>query len=130
MQLNAREIVEWWHEAPLGNTETVTVAVGAARSGMSVADLRGVHFLTYGLKASAACRLEIQGSGIAAFSASELLVSHDVPAATYATPYLLTGGMGANGFVVVTLPFVRIKLIDTSASIHTYTRLYVKAWGG
>jgi len=121
--------IEWIYNEVLTSGASVTVPVGLHSGTLTFADCRGLWRLTYGLVSEKESQLIIRGSNDPAFATYEDFITHDTPAATFITPYQLGGNEGLNGYIVLPRPFIRIILNDSATADHSYTRLYVKAWG-
>jgi len=129
MDMQGNNQVLWWYETPLTALQVVNVPLGMSTSGVTVARCANCLYLTYGVISENLCTVEVLGSESAAFMAHDVLRIHAIPVATYCTPYELGGNYGLTGYLVLTRPFVRVRLTEVANVVHDYTRLFVKAWG-
>lgn len=129
MQLRGNSITEWQTNEPLRNGEDRLVEVGNINSGLDQLSVRSHHFITFSIKTQLTCRLLIQGDLDPAFTAIDVIYTINVPAATVWTPYDMVAPWNQTGYLVIVKPHTRIRLLDTAAHDHSYTRLYLKAWG-
>jgi len=129
MLLRQKIITEWVTSVALTNAETRVVEVGNVASGQFALTIRSHQFLTFSIKASHTCRIEIQGDFEPGFGTVDTIYTINVPAATLWTPYDMGAPWNQTGYLVIVKPITRIRLIDTGLADHTYTRFYAKAWG-
>ena len=129
MDMHGNNQLVWWYDIPLTALLAVNVPVGMATSGVNIVNCSNCAFLTYGIIADEVCDLEVLGAADATFAVFDVLTLHAIAADTYQTPYDLGGNYGLTGNLNLTRPFIRIRLTDTSGLVHSYTRLFVRAWG-
>jgi len=118
----------WHHLSGLLNGATLTVELGMENSGVTTLNTQDVRRLSFGLITELACTLNIQGSMFANFAAVDTLVTVPVLAATYTTNYDLPAPLNQTGSLLITRPFLRIQLVETSLANHAYTRFWAIAW--
>lgn len=131
MLAQIRSRIEWLRVTALTASQDVLVDVGNENSGVTYADCRDCSFLKAYLVANKACTLRIEQSEDETFPAG-LFQTIDLvlAAAGSVTLYNLSGVYANNnGWLTLSAPFVRLRLLETSASVHGTTRLYAQAWG-
>jgi hypothetical protein len=129
MLLRQRQVVEWVTSVALNSGETRNVEIGNVLSAEVVHADSGCSFITFGIISSHTLTFEIQGDLQMSMASADVLVTIPVLAATYMTPYDLPAPHNQTGYCTITRPYLRVRMIDTATAQHTYTRLYVKAWG-
>jgi hypothetical protein len=127
MDMHGNNQIVWYYQEPLTAALVLDVPVGMVGSGVTVARCANVNRITWGIISEFQFLLEVQGSADINFAVFDILVSQVVPAATYTTPYQLGGNLGLTGEVVLTRPFIRVRVTDQETDLHDYTRLYFKA---
>lgn len=128
MEMRGDNQLIWWYDTPLTALQVVLVPVGLATSGVTIVNCANCKYITYGVISQNLCTVEVLGAADSTFVVFDVLSIHTIPAATYSTVYGLGGNEGLTGHLVLTRPFIRIRLTEIANVIHTYTRLYVKAW--
>ena len=127
MLLRQKSIAEWVTSEPLTSGEARIVELGNVNSGIYNMSDRGHLFITFSVISSHTCLFEIRGF----FDPAAIDVPYfvAVPAATLFTPYDMPAPYNMTGYLTLVKPVVNVRLSDTATANHTYTRLYVKAWG-
>ena len=120
--------ITWKYETPLTSGAAVLIPIAMELSGITLEDCSYCRYMTWGLISSHNCRFEVLGCNSPAFVIPDTLYLQNAVGAAYTTPFLLAAPVGQSGDVILTRPFIRIRLTDTATSDHTYTRLYVVAW--
>lgn len=125
---NEKELFLIWDNNALTSGENRLAVWGAPGSGNSRLNAEGVLFLTWGFISSHGCRITVEGSLDDAFTVTNTLYDLPVLAGVYSTPYQLAAPLNYSGYVMLTMPIIRVRIRDTATANHTYTNLYVKAW--
>lgn len=129
MLAQIRSRIEWLRVEALTGSQNVLAAVGNENSGVTIADCRDCQFLKAYLAADKACTLRIEQSEDETFSIFQTL-DLVLAAPGQVTMYNLSGiYANNNGWMTLSAPFVRLRLIETSTTAHGTTRLYAQAWG-
>lgn len=132
MQSRTKEQIEFLDFQVLGNAESRLIEAGAPSSGITVINVTGMQFLTWSIRTANAATFSVEGALLVGGGAPApffTLYTVGVLAGVISTPYNLAAPMNGTGFVVLTRPFIRLRLLDTSAGAHAYTNVYAKAWG-
>lgn len=129
MQLIAKEQQSWKWGTALTSAQALYIPVAMENNNIpTICDCCGCRYLTWGAIASHTFTIEILGSLDPNMGTQDVLYTQNVAAATYSTPYLLAAPLGQGGDVILTRPYIRIKLTETATANHTYTRFYAVAW--
>lgn len=128
MQFQTKEAIQWCYDIPLTSGGAALVPVGRNLYPVTNADVSGCRYLTWSLISSHACRLEVFGDIDAVMGTLDTLYLQNVAAGILGTPYNLAAPVGQGGDVILTKPYLRLRLSDQAAANHTYTRFYAIAW--
>lgn len=124
-----RSRIEWLRVQNLTASQNVLVSVGNENSGTTVANCRDCQFLKVLLMADKACTLRIEQAETLSFGIQHA-IDLVLAAPGQITLYNLAGVYAnSNGWLTLSAPFVRLRLIETSTTDHGSTRLYAQAWG-
>jgi len=128
MDFGYRQPIEWWDDVPLGGYETRIIEVGFVNSGRTLVHITSHCFITWGIITEQVAQFDVHGDGSINFANPDLMFTQGIAAATYTTPYNLGAPLNQVGSDVLTRPFIRLRLRDTSHVDHAYTRFYAKVW--
>jgi len=128
MDSDYRQPIEWWDDVPLAAFESRIIEIGFAGSGRTVAHVTSHCFLTWGIISERIVQWNVHGDGQVAFTTPDLMFVQVIAATVYSTPYNLGAPYNKWGFVVLTRPFIRLRIDDTAYNNHAYTRIYAKVW--
>lgn len=128
MQQFGNKRYEWLKITPLLNADDIIVPL-AAGGGLVVAPTGGILYLTWGVQSNLGFMFIVEGCVNIGFAVADrfILVNQACLGLGYYTPYELPAPW-TGGQITITMPYVRIRLVDTAMSDHETTRVYVKGW--
>ncbi|GAH49291.1 unnamed protein product, partial [marine sediment metagenome] len=128
MQQFGNKRYEWLKVTPLENADDIIVPL-AAGGGLVFAPTGGLLYLTWGVRSSLTFLFIVEGCPNTFFAAGEtfILINQACLAIAYYTPFELPAPW-TGGQIKITMPYVRIRLVDTAMADHATTCVYVQGW--
>lgn len=119
----------WVYLTALNSGDNIVVPYGGQGSTSIVAYVDNCNWLTFSFITEQTSSLYIECSFTSGFVNVDTICSLvGIAAATRRTPYDLPAPLNGSGVVVLTAPWIRIRIADTAVANHAFTRLYAKAW--
>lgn len=122
----SRDFQEWIWTVGLTSGQNVLVPIGSESGTQTVGNVVSMPFLRFGFYAHKSCDIF--------FEVSNDNINWHVPvtlnclATTWYDCYNLVAPRNATGYWMIPWALLKIRLVDTSASTHTYTRFEAIAY--
>lgn len=128
MDYRYQKTIEWFDSVALTSGESRTLVLAHPGHLHATAHMSGRSRITWYIITELAARFEIIGALNYTFGPTDIILTQVLTPASLNTPYELPPPRNQTGWLVVTAPFIRLRLVDTAAAGHAYTRFYAKAW--
>ncbi len=132
--------IEWYRKTPLPASgvfilDCGTEVVDGGTPLMPIVDVRDTPFMRWGLKGSHNFSFVITGwmdqlgGGTGSTIITQAVTGATADAAPTTPIHLAAPYSGNNGWIILPLPYITISLLNTSATLHTHTWVWVQVWG-
>jgi hypothetical protein len=120
----------WSYGTALTGSQNKIVEVGLIGSGITIANCINATCIALGFIADQNTNILIEGCLDNTFGVGTFDVMHTInaTAGNYFTVYDAATPVGDTGAIVFAAPFVRMRLINQSATPTTYTRFFARIW--
>ena len=123
-----RESVQAYDNRNFAALENRIIVQGAPGSGQAVWDIRGIAFFSWCFNCDQNLNFSIEASTDFSFGTFDTVLSQTNSPSVLTTPYLLGGNEGLNGYIIISQPFIRLRMVEPDNQTPTFFRFSFKGW--